>query len=325
MNSENVNDIIPLVSICCITYNHEKFISDAIEGFLMQETNFRYEIIIHEDASIDNTAKIIEQYAAGNPDLIFPVLQTENKYSQGIKPLANFVLPRARGSYIALCEGDDYWGDPLKLQKQVDFLEKNTDFSLCVSGFMSNNIHTNRKRINITVPPGVKLTGQGYEFSLMDTMGRWLTKTLTAVFRNYPGLGGHLVQYKHGVDINLFYHILKNGNGFYMTEVTGVYRIHEGGVFSMKHDWDMIINRNYKIYKEIYLLNKDEYSRICYLNHILALLNTSIHRHIRDEAAKSNFMLFFSAIKLLRTVKEAGRLISLFFKRRQSAYYILPH
>lgn len=291
----------------------------------MQETSFPFEIIIHDDASTDNTAKIIEQYAVRHPDLIFPVLQEENKYSKGIKPLANYVFPRAQGKYIALCEGDDYWADPLKLQKQVDIMEKNSKISLCVSGFLSNNIHTKRKRINITVPPGVKITDQGYEFSLMDTIGRWLTKTLTAVFRNYPGLGGHLVQYKHGVDINLFYHILKNGEGYYMTEVTGIYRIHEGGVFSMKHDWDMIINRNYKIYKELYLLNKDEYSRICYLNHILALLNTNIYKHSRDEAAKSNFMLFFSAIKLLRTGKEAGRLISLFFKHRHSEYYILPH
>lgn len=115
----------PLVSICCTTYNHGKFIQDAIEGFLMQKTNFPIEIIIHDDASTDNTATIVKQYAEKHPGLIITILQTINQYSQGIKPWPNFVFPKARGKYIALCEGDDYWTDPLKLQKQVDFLEGN--------------------------------------------------------------------------------------------------------------------------------------------------------------------------------------------------------
>lgn len=111
---------MPLVSICCITYNQENYIRDAIEGFLMQRTTFPIEIIIHDDASTDNTAKVVNEFAEKHPDLIVPIYQTINQYSQGIKPWPNFVFPRARGKYIALCEGDDYWTDPLKLQKQVD-------------------------------------------------------------------------------------------------------------------------------------------------------------------------------------------------------------
>lgn len=121
----------PVVSISCITYNHENFIRDAIEGFLMQKTTFPVEILIHDDASTDNTAQIVKEYEEKHSDLIITIFQTENQYSQGNKPLANFVFPRARGKYIALCEGDDYWTDPLKLQKQVDFLEANEDCSLC--------------------------------------------------------------------------------------------------------------------------------------------------------------------------------------------------
>jgi len=121
----------PVVSISCITYNHENFIRDAIEGFLIQKTTFPVEILIHDDASTDKTASIVKEYAEKHSDLIIPIFQTENQYSQGNKPLANFVFPRARGKYIALCEGDDYWTDPLKLQKQVDFLEANPDFKLC--------------------------------------------------------------------------------------------------------------------------------------------------------------------------------------------------
>lgn len=125
-----MNTTKPLVSICCITYNQEKYIRDAIEGFLIQKTTFPVEIIIHDDASTDKTTQIIKEYADKHSDLIIPVYQTVNQYSQGIKPLPNFVFPRARGKYIAICEGDDYWIDPYKLQKQVDFLEENEEYGL---------------------------------------------------------------------------------------------------------------------------------------------------------------------------------------------------
>src|SRR5690554_3891221 len=128
-----MEDKEPLVSICCITYNHEDFIRDAIEGFLMQKTSFPIEIIIHDDASTDNTANIIEEYANKYPDLFVTILQSENQWSKGEGSIyARFVFPEARGKYIALCEGDDYWTDPLKLQKQVKFMEENEDCSMCV-------------------------------------------------------------------------------------------------------------------------------------------------------------------------------------------------
>ena len=119
----------PLVSICCITYNHKDYIREAIEGFLMQKTTFPIEIIIHDDASTDGTAIIVEEYAEKYPDIFVSILQKENQWSKGGGSInARFVFPRARGKYIALCEGDDYWTDPLKLQKQVDFLEANEDY-----------------------------------------------------------------------------------------------------------------------------------------------------------------------------------------------------
>lgn len=120
----NPND--PLVSICCITYNHEKYIRDAIKGFLMQKTDFPFEIIIHDDASTDATADIIREYEMKYPDIIKPIYQTENQHSKG-KKATLFTFRAARGKYIALCEGDDYWIDPLKLQKQTRKMEKCPD------------------------------------------------------------------------------------------------------------------------------------------------------------------------------------------------------
>ena len=143
----------PLVSVCCITYNHELYIRQAINGFLMQKTSFPIEIIIHDDASSDNTARIIKEFADMYPDIIVPIYQTINQYSLGIKPLQNIVWPIVRGKYIALCEGDDYWIDPLKLQKQVDFLEANPDYGLvhtsCQHTVKNNNkIHQNPELVS---------------------------------------------------------------------------------------------------------------------------------------------------------------------------------
>lgn len=120
----------PLVSICCITYNHEKYIADAIESFLMQKTDFPYEIIIHDDASTDNTAKIIREYEKKFPETIRAIYQKENQYSKKVK-ISQFIAPMVRGKYVATCEGDDYWIDPYKLKKQVEFLENNPGYSMC--------------------------------------------------------------------------------------------------------------------------------------------------------------------------------------------------
>jgi glycosyltransferase involved in cell wall biosynthesis len=119
----------PVVSICCLAYNHEKYIRQAIDGFLMQQTSFPFEILIHDDASTDETATIVKDYEKKYPEIIKPIYQKENQHSKGISVSATYNWPRVKGKYIALCEGDDYWTDPFKLQKQVDFLDKNHDFA----------------------------------------------------------------------------------------------------------------------------------------------------------------------------------------------------
>jgi glycosyltransferase involved in cell wall biosynthesis len=126
------DDKTPVLTIACIAYNHEKYIARCIEGFLVQETDFPFEIIIHDDASTDNTQNIIREYKEKYPNIIKPILQTENHWiGKGISATVTVVWPSCRGKYIAWCEGDDYWTDPFKLQKQVTFLEQNPDYSIC--------------------------------------------------------------------------------------------------------------------------------------------------------------------------------------------------
>jgi len=133
----------PLVTIRCLVYNHEPYLRQCLDGFVMQKTNFPFEAIVHDDASTDRSAEIIREYAEKYPDIIKPIFETENQYSKKDGSLRRIMDKHMRGKYIAMCEGDDYWIDPLKLQKQVDFLELNSEYGLvytpvdCVKG---NNI-----------------------------------------------------------------------------------------------------------------------------------------------------------------------------------------
>lgn len=120
------------VSVLCAAYNHEKYIRQCLEGFIMQKTNFKYEVLIHDDASTDNTAQIIREYEKKYPDIIKPIYQTENQYSKGIKITTGILLPFIRGQYVALCEGDDFWTDENKLQLQVETMEAHPECKMCV-------------------------------------------------------------------------------------------------------------------------------------------------------------------------------------------------
>lgn len=120
-----------MVSIICNTYNHQEYIKDALDGFLMQKTDFPIEILIHDDASTDNTTDIIREYEKKYPNIIKPIYQTENQYSKGVDIIEKYQYPRVKGKYIALCEGDDYWIDENKLEKQFKLLEENEDVDIC--------------------------------------------------------------------------------------------------------------------------------------------------------------------------------------------------
>lgn len=121
------------VAIWCIAYNQKDFIKDALDGFVMQKTDFPFVVIVHDDRSTDGTTDVIREYAKKYPELIIPVIETENQWSKGgLKHIVDIMNSHYRiGKYIAFCEGDDYWTSPDKLQTQIDFLESHSDYSMC--------------------------------------------------------------------------------------------------------------------------------------------------------------------------------------------------
>ena len=240
ISNDNVAQL-PLVSICSITYNHAPYIRQCLDGFLMQKTNFKYEIIIHDDASTDGTAEIIKEYVEKHPDLITPVFQTENQYSKGLRGFyTKFVYPRAKGKYIALCEGDDYWTDPLKLQKQVDFLEANPDYVLCSTRFTIYSQY-NQSMSEELLP----IIGNDDDLTyllddyILDKI--WYTQPLTSMFRKIERVFDAHKACSYSKDATLFYLLLKEGKGMLLKDVMGVYRDHAGGIWTAVSNLDKIL------------------------------------------------------------------------------------
>lgn len=168
----------PLVSVWMITYNHEKFLAEALDSVLMQKTNFPFEIVIGEDCSTDGTRAILKDYESKYPNIIKPIYQEKNVGA--MRNAYEFALPQCKGKYIACLEGDDYWTDPLKLQKQIDFLESNSEFSACAHEVLISSPHSDVKvfsEIHKKSNPGRK--------TIIDALQGIICHTSSVVFRNY--------------------------------------------------------------------------------------------------------------------------------------------
>ena len=121
-----------MISILCMTFNHENYIKDTIDSFLEQKTNFKYEVIIHDDASTDGTASIVKSYELKYPNIVHGIYEEENQYNQIVKLGYSLIQEKCLGKYVAICEGDDYWIDSHKLQIQVDYLESHPECVLTI-------------------------------------------------------------------------------------------------------------------------------------------------------------------------------------------------
>ena len=216
----------PLVSVLMVTYNHQDFIAQAIQSIISQKTTFRYELVIGEDCSTDNTRDICLKFKAKYPDKIELLLQQENV---GSKKNVVSSLAKCRGKYIAVCDGDDYWTNPLKLQKQVNFLENNPDFTICCHRAQVRN----EMKKTLTVPKAFKKT----EYTQVDVANHNLVQTITEVYRK-DVLDTFPEEFYNSISSDYFVNLMLAGSGKikYFPEAMAVYRLHGGGIWTSQSE-----------------------------------------------------------------------------------------
>ncbi len=238
----------PLVSIRCLVYNHEPYLRQCLDGFVMQKTNFPFEAIVHDDASTDNSAAIIREYEEKYPHIIKPVYQTENQYSKkdgSLKRALNSAMsPSSR--YIAVCEGDDYWTDPLKLQKQVDFLEAHPDYSMC---FHETQRYSQRRGCFYSEVPTYNKSREARVKDLIET-GSPFVSTCSILYRRslldcYPDYCRRC----HVGDLPLQVFCAVNGKCFYIRDTMAVYRVDNPGSWSGQHSTSKGVSPKLKAYR----------------------------------------------------------------------------
>lgn len=230
MTNSNL-ETTPLLSILCITYNHEKYISKAIKSFLEQETSFDFEIVIGEDCSTDNTLEVILEFQK-NHSKIIKIIKSEKNI--GVTKNFRRTLAACRGKYIALCEGDDYWDDPKKIQTQVSFLESNPEYVLTYHD--THSIDENNKITNDLSKKGINFDVSGSELIEAPSIS-----TLTTCFRNKIKEIPDEFNSAPIFDICLWSLLGHHGSGKYIKSIKpSIYRIHNGGIFSSKNKSEKI-------------------------------------------------------------------------------------
>jgi glycosyltransferase involved in cell wall biosynthesis len=284
----------PLVSIWITAYNHEKFIAEAIEGVLMQQTNFAFEIVIGEDCSADRTREIVLTYKNKYPNKIRLFLPNHNL---GMIPMFKASYNLCTGYYVAWLDGDDYWTDPLKLQKQVDFMEANADFVLCfhniryvdhIRGIEYGYAGPNHKNPDNTL--SVK--------HILHTHNQIFT--LSVLYRNV--LGAYLPDWFYTLpfpDLGFYFLLSKHGKIKYIDEVMGVYRVHKEGSFSGLTN-QLKFNKSitfFKLLKEnLDYLSKDKINRI---------IGYYYYRLVKNDIKKFSFREAYLNLKYLITYDSA--------------------
>lgn len=274
----------PKISIVCITYNQEKFIGQALESFVNQATNFDFEILVHDDASTDKTVEIIEKFKKGHPDIMRTEYRRENQFSKGFFGFpVKTLLQMARGEYIALCEGDDYWIDREKLQKQADFLDKNPNYSMC---FHSVKVLFEDNSEKDFLYPDPKCNSN---FTFEELLKLNFIQTSSVMYRKkkYDNLQTKILPFDWY--LHLFH--AKSGEIGYFKEIMSVYRRHSGGVW-----WESAKNidnihlkygiQELNFYKKIYKIfsnNSDAYLQTKVLPFSRHLMNLFlVHRKFEE-------------------------------------------
>ncbi len=250
----------PLLSICTVAYNDEKYIEQMLQSVLNQKVNFSYELLIHDDASTDKTPIIIKKYQEKYPNIIKPIFQKENKFSQGIRPNMVYNLPKAQGEYLAFLEADDFWTDNNKLQQQIDFLERNKDFVAC-----SHNTKILREIENGNKVELMNHTTKNI-FTIKDfARGEIYFHTSSLVFRFNSDIKKKTIKYMQKYYGDYFRLILFStlGSINYIDKIMSVYRIHKKGV------WSSLTKEQQMLEKQDILIKSYNFFDIKYRNYFL--------------------------------------------------------
>jgi glycosyltransferase involved in cell wall biosynthesis len=259
-----------ILSVVMITYCHEKFIRDSINSILMQKTSFKFELIISNDCSPDDTHNVISDIIASHPNSDI-IKYTRHNKNLGLAKNTIWSLNQAKGKYVALCEGDDYWIDSEKLQRQVDFLEENADYSFCFHPVYIKN-ETDNSFYSYPIPSRNILI-------FRDILFKHYIPTCSLVFRNdsIPKPLPRWFEKCKMCDIPLELFLADKGNAFYMHQKMGVYRFNQGGITQDKEH----IKNGRKSYDFLYKSLRQHFGSKYYFLFTLMILKNKLGK-IKD-------------------------------------------
>lgn len=277
----------PLVSVAMITYNHEDFIGHALDSILMQEVDFDYEVVIGEDKSTDRTQEIVEEYQRRHPDKIRLRLACENIYSQGINP-AWGVFAACRGKYIALLEGDDYWTDPKKLQKQVDFLEAHPE---CAGSYHKSKVERSGSSVSYEMP--IRQSARNQEdVKFMALALRWGDEIHTSSFvmrrSAYEDIPMQALNQCTFGDNPLFLWIARSGCLHFFPDMMSVYREGVGSWSTRSMTWRLSAHMDTVALLACWFQDRKDISHSSFVNHLQKKLACFAYRQIYHSLQKGN-------------------------------------
>ena len=296
----------PLLTVVTITYNHEQHIRQCIEGVLAQKTSFPIEFIIADDCSTDGTRAICEEYAKKLPDIIRLVSSSANV---GAVENEQRALLAAKGKYIATCEGDDYWTDTLKLQKQVDFLESHPDFSVCFHRFKKCHEIDGSWDGDSCDNLFEDSECQGVEINMHQFMHQWVTQYLTMVFRKDCYDFDAYKRYQYFRDTHQIYHLMKNGRCWLFSFIGGVYRMTGSGEYTLKdkfHQEEMTLAVDHELWK---VNNDNGWKEMCgiVMQHMIDVFTTS--RQYQGLLLGYSLRAFFINGRIKKLIRNIARLV----------------
>ena len=280
----------PLVSVQCLVYNHEPYLRKCLDGLVMQKTHFPFEIIVHDDVSTDHSVDIIKEYESKYPDIVKPIYEKENQYSKGDGRIIQIMNVACKGKYIALCEGDDYWTDPLKLQKQVDFLESHPEYSMVCC---RTELYSERRK-KIIGEVRTRIGNGSLSPKLVILKGGLYIATVSVIYKkdlrsnDYPS---YCIKCHVG-DYPLQIMGAMKGGIYYFDEPMAVYRVENpkswvGRSNNAEHDLNVFTKRIKGVKSELEMLkgfanDYPTYKKI-FLSRINFFMNAQLHRNMQKE------------------------------------------